>query len=308
MVLKGLTEFRVGLFVTVGLFLAMVIVFMIGGEQRIFERQYSIYANFENIAGLRIGAPVQLAGLKVGFVDKISVPQELERRTITVVLSIQRRFQERIRQDSIATIETQGLLGDKYVFISVGSESQPVIPNRGIIQAEETTSIFSLAEKAGSIMDDIGEASKALTEMLGAVRGKKEEGDIKVIVASIRKSIEQIEKGKGLAHAMIYDPSGARAVSDFADMMQTMRDIAVGAEKGTKGEVGGMIANLRHASADLKDILDAVRRGEGTFGKLVNDPALYDDLRALAGRANRNALLRAVVRSTLSENEKQMIK
>ena len=300
---RGLTEFRVGLFVTAGLVLAMITIFMVGGEDRLFERHYSLYANFESVSGLRIGAPVQLAGLRVGYVDNIRLPKDTEHRTMTVVLHIQTRYQNLIRADSIATIETQGLLGDKYIYVSMGSTAQPVLADKGIIQSEETASIFALADKAGAILDDIGKAADVLTEMLSTVKGTKGEGDLKASIKSIRTTLEQIEKGKGLLHAVIYDPKGERAISDLAETLAAARDIATGADR--KGATG-LITNLRAASVDLKQILDQVRRGEGTLGKFVTDPALYDDLRSLFGRANRNKLLRAVVRSTISENDKQL--
>lgn len=308
MVRKGFDDLKVGLFVSAGLLLAMIIVFMIGSESRFFQRQYTLFTNFETISGLRVGAPVQLAGLKVGYVDGIRFPEDPAQQEITVVLRIQKRFQNRIRTDSVATIETQGLLGDKFIYISVGSEAQSIIPDGGILPAKETTSIFALAEKAGQIMDNIGEVSETINEMLTSVKGKKGEGDIKAIVSSVRKSVEQIEKGKGLAHAILYDPKGEEVVSNLAGTMKSVHGILEGAEEESKGKMGGLIINLRHASADLREILDSINRGEGTLGKLVTDPTLYDEVTALFGRANRNRLLRAVVRSTVKENDKLILK
>ncbi|MFH1831052.1 MAG: MlaD family protein [Pseudomonadota bacterium] len=298
-----LTEFRVGVFVTAGLLLAMVIIFMLGSETRFFRRQYTLYSNFESISGLRDGAPVQLAGVKVGFVDGIRVPKDLEKREITVVMRIDKQYQDRIRTDSTASIETQGLLGDKYIFVTMGSESQPVIPNKGILPSKVTTSIFALGDKAGDIMDNISEAAKTVNEML---KGKEGESDIKGILSSLRASLEKIEKGKGLLHALIYDPKGEEIVDDLARAMKAIGDVVAKADE--KDGAAGILVNVRRASADLSDILASVRRGEGTLGKLITDPALYNDLRALLGRANRNTLLRAVVRSTIEENEKQVLK
>jgi len=151
-----ITEFRVGLFVSTGLLLAMITIFMIGSENRFFERFYTLYANFETISGLRAGATVQLAGIKAGFVDGILLPADIEKKEITVVLRVRKQFQDRIRGDSVATVETQGLLGDKYIYVTMGSEAQPVLPDKGLIPSKETASIFALADKAGKIMDDIG--------------------------------------------------------------------------------------------------------------------------------------------------------
>jgi phospholipid/cholesterol/gamma-HCH transport system substrate-binding protein len=302
------SELRVGLFISVGLVLTMVIIFMIGTESRLFGRYYSVFVNFESISGLRTGAPVQLAGLKVGHVDDIRFPEDMEERRITVQLKIHRKYQKYIRQDSVATIETEGLLGDKFIYISMGSEVQPVIPDRGVVPSKETTSIFALADKAGEVMDDIGEASAALRDMLTAIKGEKGEDDLRAAISSVRRTLEQIEKGKGLAHALIFDPRGEEAVEHLADTLKSVSDIVADAEEEAKGQLGGLIVNLRHASADLREIMGRVRRGEGTIGRFINDPSLYEELRALVGRANRSKLMRAVIRSTIQERDRQVLK
>lgn len=301
------TEVRVGIFVVAGLLLAMIVLFQVGSQHEMFQRQYTVYASFRDISGLRIGAPVQLAGLTVGFVDDIRFPKDLMKKEITVVMRINRHFQDRIRTDSVATINTQGLLGDKYIYVSVGSEDQAIIADKGFVPTKETTSIFALAEKAGQIMDDIGEASKTIGDLLKTVEGQKE-GDLKASIKSIRHTLEQIEKGKGTLHALIYDPKGEELISDLAQTVKTVKEIASGAEEGTKQKTAGLITNLRHASIDLREILGAIRRGEGTMGMLIRDPGLYNDLKTLLGRANRNMLLKAVVRATLRENEQEVLK
>ena len=303
-----LTQLKVGLFVSAGLVLTMVIIFMIGTESRLLRRHYTVFANFESVMGLRVGAPVQLAGFKVGYVDDIRFPEDIEERRITVKLRIRTVFQRHIRQDSVANIETQGLLGDKFVFISMGSEVQPVIPDGGVVPSKEVTPIFALADKAGKVMDDIGEASEALRDMLTAIKGKKGEDDLRGAISSIRRTLEQIEKGKGLAHAIIFDPKGEEAVDHLVDTLKSVSDIVAEAEKEAKGELGGLIVNLRHASADLREVMGRVRRGEGTIGRFINDPTLYEELVSLVGRANRSKLMRAVIRSTIRESDRQVLK
>lgn len=303
---KTCNEFRVGLFVSLGLLLMMVVIFMIGSDRQLFQRHYKLYANFESIAGLRVGAPVQLSGYKVGFVDGIRFSSDPNKREIAVVLQINNRYQERIRVDSVATVETQGLLGDKYIYITMGSEAQPMLPNGAILASKETTSIFALADKAGAIMDDIGAAAETINDMIGSVKGAKGESDVKAIVSSLRASVEQVQKGKGLAHAILYDPKGEDVISELSRTVHSVGDVMAKADEGGKGP--GILVNMRQASSDLRVILASVRRGEGTLGKLVMDPALYDELRAFMGRANRNNLLKAVIRSTIEENDRQVLK
>ncbi|MFA5187237.1 MAG: MlaD family protein [Patescibacteria group bacterium] len=299
------TEFRVGMFVTAGLVLIMMIIFMIGGEHQFFQRDYTLYSNFDDIAGLRVGATVQLAGLKVGFVDGIRLAQDKTTTLITVKMKVQRKYQYRIHSDSEASIETQGLLGDKFIYITMGSGDKPALKDNEFVTSKKTLSLFAMADKAGSIIDNIDAAAKSFREVMDTFKGEKGESEIKAIVASIRKITEQAEKGKGLMHALFFDPEGEKVVAQLSRAMKAVGDVAGQAE----GEgASSIVANMRSVSADLKLLMASIRRGEGTLGKLITDPALYDDLRALVGRANRNALLRSVVRSTIKENEQQMLK
>lgn len=299
-----LTEVRVGIFVLLSLVLVMTIIFMLGSEGKLFERRYTLYTKFKDISGLRVGAPVQLAGFNVGMVDEIHFAKSLEEKEIIIELAINRNYQDRIRADSIASINTQGLLGDKFVFVSVGSDTQPVLEDEEFVQSEETTPIFALAEKAGKILDDIGAASKSIRELLTTVEGEKG-GDLKRTLKSLRVTIERVQTGPGLAHALIYDPQGKQVIQSLNNALDAFSDVAEGPE-GKQAK--GMIANLRQASADLKEILAGIRRGEGTIGKLIRDPEVYDELRALLGKANRSKLIKAVIRTTIEENDKQILK
>jgi len=301
------TEIRVGLFVLLGLFTAMVVIFMLGSEKRLFESHYTLYTKFEDISGLRVGASVQLAGLNVGMVEDIRFSKDVSDKDITVVLQVNEKFQDRIRQDSTATINTQGLLGDKYVFITVGSLEEPILEDGGYIQSKAITPIFELAEKAGRIMDDIG----AITEDIRAVlqtKDKEKGSDLRQTLRAIRDTMERIKTGPGLVHALIYDPQGKEVVADLSRTLRSIGDLTDSISDEGKKETRGLISNLRRAAADLEEILAGIKRGEGTIGKLVRDPELYNEIRTFFGKANRSKLIKAVVRTTLEENDKQIIK
>ena len=305
---KEKTQIKVGMFVFAGLLLAMYAIFMIGGEKQLFEPQYKLITSFKDISGLRIGAPVQLAGLKVGFVDKIRFSTELTKKDIELTLRVNKKFQDRIRSDSVATINTQGLLGDKFVYISVGSENEPILNNGDVLEGKETASIYNLAEKGGEIMEDVKEASKSARKFFEDMYLGKE--DVRAMLRSMKNIINEMEKGEGLIHAMVYDPKGKEVVSDIAASMQMLRDVIGRANEDDikNGEVSGILKNIRTASKDFKEVMEKVNSGEGTIGGLIADPAMYNDLRSLFGRANRNKLLKAVIRSTLAENDKDALK
>lgn len=186
---------KVGIFVFAGVFLAMAIIFMLGSEKQLFKRQYNLTGYFQDISGLRVGAQAQLAGLNVGMVDRIAFSQELGDKKVQVRLSINKEFQERIRKDSTAEISTQGLLGDKFVSVSLGSPDQEILQDGNDIQSVERPSFYSIVEKGGAIMDNLSNAAK-----------------------SVSKVLDQVQGGEGLLHSLIYESKERPLARDFGEM------------------------------------------------------------------------------------------
>lgn len=246
MQIKRATLIDVGLFVVVGLGLALAALFFIGRERSFFERRYTLYSQFEDVSGLRMGALVQLAGLNVGYVQGVRFPQDKGSDKLEVVLKISRDYKERIRKDSKASIQTQGLLGDKYILITTGHPNVPPLEDGEFLLTEEGAGIQALASSGSKTLKEVQEAAK-----------------------KFREALEKLPlEGK-----------------DKESMRKTMK-------------------NVEGSSEDLQVILSRVRKGEGTVGALLMDPALYHDLRALMGHANRNKLLKNLIRATIAEQEK----
>ncbi len=276
MVQEQKKELRVGLFVFLGGVLALIMAVSIGSEKQMFQRSYTLYAHFDSTSGLRVGAPVQLAGIKAGIVKAVSLSDDEVVKKIAVTLKVNKAFQSRIRADSEASIITQGLLGDKFIYLSIGTKAAPILSGGDTIKSVESVSFNVLLSQANSFVGDLSAISKSLRALVDDPE-TQEAGDIKVALHSLRNILEEIEQGEGAIHALIYDTKGKDAVADLASSL-----------------------------ASLKAISDSVDSGEGTIGKLVRDPAIYNDIRSMLGKANRNKLLRSVIRSTLRQNERQI--
>src|SRR6266446_1523619 len=107
-------QIRIGSFILAGLGVFLAIIYLLGAQARYFERKYDLIAEFAEVGGLIDGATVRLAGVQIGRVTAVELPEKPGGK-VRVTLTIARRFSERVRRDSEAKISTQGLLGDKIV-------------------------------------------------------------------------------------------------------------------------------------------------------------------------------------------------
>lgn len=248
---KETMQIQVGAFAAVGLILLMVVIFMLGSEKKFFESQYDLIVRFDDISGLRLGAPVQLAGINVGTVSQILFDEKIDKKKVKLVLRLSESYQDRIREDSMATIVTQGLLGDKMIFVTVGSPDKKILKNGSTLPTSPTSGFYQVLENSDRLIRRVDEIAKTMNDLT-----------------------KEIKQGKGVLHALIYDPQGEQIVK-----------------------------NLSEASAHLAEVSDKINQGEGTLGALINDPSLFNDMQTLLGKANRNKLVRAVIRHTLKTKD-----
>jgi outer membrane protein OmpA-like peptidoglycan-associated protein len=126
---------RLGFTIVITLLILAAGIFIIGDKQFLFRRTYKLSAEFQNVAGLNNGADVQVGGIHLGTVKYVSLPRGPTGK-LTVIMDMDNSTKNIIRRDSVATIKTEGLLGDKYVEISFGSEKAPNVENGDKIKGE----------------------------------------------------------------------------------------------------------------------------------------------------------------------------
>jgi phospholipid/cholesterol/gamma-HCH transport system substrate-binding protein len=169
---------RLGAFIVVTLGILAVGVFIIGSKEYLFRSTYKLKAQFDNVAGLSAGADVQVGGVHSGTVESIALPHKPGEQ-ITVLMDLDYSTHEIIKQDSVASIETEGVLGNQFVSISFGSAGQAEVKDGQIVQSEPPLEISDLFKKASGILDSsqqaIGNATLA-TAHLNSVSAKIDSG------------------------------------------------------------------------------------------------------------------------------------
>jgi phospholipid/cholesterol/gamma-HCH transport system substrate-binding protein len=185
-----------------------------------------------------------------------------ERHEVDVKFSVERDSAQWLRTDSSMEVLTQGVLGDKYVSLNAGSKDQPEIPDGGEVAFR---------------------ASKDLTQFLS-------KGDqLLLTLNSIATDMDRV------MHALEKDN---RAEIMFSSMSQAAKNFAQVSDKLNK-QMDGL--PLNSAVKNLNGILEKINHGNGTLGAFVNDPQLYDSMKSLVGGANRNRVIRNLVRQSVEK-------
>ncbi len=344
-------DIKVGLFVFVAVSLIAMATWMLGDGGEFLEERYVLNCAFDDVAGLREGAVVRLAGIDVGEVRNIRFSEDLGVKKVPVELSIKMTYQDRIRLDSIARIDTLGLVGDKYVAISVGSLGEDPLDDGAQIQVAESVSLVEYQKQANRVLGDLEDIADKVNLALGD-DDEANEDSVANVISSMESILQEAETGNGLIHALVYDEQLTRKLSSTVNNLQaSSADVnnITGAVQhgdglvneliyGEEGEVlakqlgnlaealekmvgdiekegslvhalvydderGQMVEDLHVTVEALRAISEGIEGGDGTLGLLAQDPALYEDLRALVNGAERNKLLRYYVRKTVEEGE-----
>src|ERR1700736_2029597 len=127
--------FRLGLFIVATLLILAVGVFLIGNNQLRFQPTYRVKAEFQNVEGLSEGGDVRVGGIHKGTVKRIDLPRQPDGK-VTVVMNLDSTTRNIVKKDSLASIKSEGLLGDKYIEISFGSDNAEKLKDWDTIESE----------------------------------------------------------------------------------------------------------------------------------------------------------------------------
>jgi phospholipid/cholesterol/gamma-HCH transport system substrate-binding protein len=157
-------SFRLGLFIIASLLILTAGVFLIGDRRLLFSKTYELSASFKTVAGLVNDAEVHVGGIRRGSVRRIVQPSAPD-AAMVVVMKMDRSTRDVIRTDSVASIQTEGLLGDKFVEVSFGSPAAPRVEDGGRISGAPTLDLADLVQKTTSTMGELQAAAGQLKEI-----------------------------------------------------------------------------------------------------------------------------------------------
>jgi len=187
-------------------------VFIIGSKQYLFSSTYQLKAQFDNVAGLDAGGDVRVGGVHSGTVRNILLPHGPGAK-VTVIMDLDKSTHEIIKQDSVATIETEGLLGNQYLAISFGSAGKAEVRDGDIIASQPPLEMADLLQKTSGILDSSQQAIQNATQA----------------TANLNSISAKIDRGQGTAGALVNDK---QLYNNFEQTSSAMRDTMVQAQAG----------------------------------------------------------------------------
>jgi len=203
---------RLGAFIVGTLAILVAGVFVIGNKQYLFSSTYQLRAQFDNVAGLDPGADVRVGGVHSGTVRSIMLPHRPGEK-ITILMDLSKSTHEIIKQDSVATIETEGLLGNQYMAISFGSAGAAEVRSGDIIASQTPLEMAEMLKKASGILDGGQQAIRNVTQA----------------TANLESISGKIDHGQGTVGALVNDK---QLYTNLAATANTLHDAVLSAQGG----------------------------------------------------------------------------
>jgi phospholipid/cholesterol/gamma-HCH transport system substrate-binding protein len=280
------SELKIGLMTLAALAIAITVIFLLSGEGGFFWQRYPLKAKFPNVAGLKVGAPVRLAGVEVGSVKAIT----FDGVEVEVRMELSKEMQSRITDRSTAMIGSVSLLGEGALDITPATAGTP-IPANGYLHTVRTP---------GQLADVSEQANQGLiqaTELLKDIRaGKGTLGKLvtdEALYQEVTKFVDaanavatNLRNGRGTLGKLANDSA---AYDSLEASLKNLQEMTTRINNG-EGSLGRLLkddslaTSLSSTTKNLDSITGRLNRGEGTAGKLLSDDALYKRLDALTAR------------------------
>jgi phospholipid/cholesterol/gamma-HCH transport system substrate-binding protein len=287
----------VGIFVTVCLVLFAAGLFVIGSANQLFTKSFNIYADFSKVTGMQDGGKVRVSGMDAGTVTRIDVPARPGAK-FRVHFRVVEKLHPIVRQDSVATIQTDGLLGNKYLQIDSGSVDTPVAKNESLIQSKEPFELSDLMEQIAGVVKQVSGimdgVKEQLVSTLSQIEGTAHSAtgmietatpEVKSILvsadkisANLNEIIDGIQEGRGTVGALFKDKelyaSVKRSVEKTESVVENIRETSASARKivgkveesDIVPEVQRTMHNLQQITQQVKDAVEKVQSASGEGG------------------------------------------
>lgn len=264
-------KLRVGVVITLALAILFVVILFAGSVASLLTPRAAVSAVFDDVKGLRPGAPVWFAGVQIGSVKSLRLDAG---ETITITMTVERAALSYLKKDSRASILTMGLLGDKYVEVTPGTREAGALHPGDTITG---TSRAEITDELRRLLEGTGGKKGTLTRLLQEDTLYR---DLAASVRDIRLFARTLRESDGTVNHLVKDPALYDRFLKATESLDVFsRKLA--SSKGTLNrlvEDASLYENVNAAAVNLNALLEKVNKGEGAMGGLISDAKLKEEL------------------------------
>lgn len=288
--MKSSLETRLGMFFAVVTIAGFILFEMLGGAN-VFNRGTIYRARFSSARDLKVGDPVKLSGVPVGRVKSVAVVGN------RVEVGLQVDPKAPVRTDSVAAIQFTGLMGQNFVALTFGGENSPLAVADTLLQSREQADLSDLMTRLDNVASGVEGLTKSfsgeeISKLFGPLTDfmKQNQSNITTIVSNMRDVTSEMAQGRGSIGRLLKDPAlFTAAVGTMNHLNDAVSDV-----KPLTQEARGMMT-------DLRSVVGKIEKGEGTIGKFLSDPSLFNQANGAVG--NLREILEKINRGTGSIGE-----
>ena len=236
----------IGLFIVVGLGLFASLLFLIGDRQKAFSRHLEFETEFVNLNGLIAGTKVQVSGIDAGKIRKIDIPKNTSEK-FRLELQVDEKVHGMIHKDSIVSIQTEGVVGDKLVMIKRGTDQSPLAQAGDVLPSKEPLDLNAMMDRASGLLDDVHGSVKDLRgrvdTALDSVTRTVNHTDS--LIADVGPNVKKIARDgsqiSGNANSLLADVNAGKGPAGML-----LRDDA------TRQQLQATLSNVKDTSANVE--------------------------------------------------------
>jgi ABC-type transporter Mla subunit MlaD len=280
---KSRLEWKVGLFVFIGLALLATLLLQFSKGASLFRSTYDIRLHASGVGGLKPSAQVLMSGVQVGTVSDMQLAQD--GKSVTLILRIYRQYE--IYKDARFVIEQSGFLGDQYVAIVPTNNQGPKFAAGGDANAETPFDLQEVARSAAGLLQHIDSTATNLNDALGEARRTILSGraltNLSVTFDNLQRVSERSLAVVGNVEALVGTnrPALTASVSNLLVFSERINESAVALREllaTNSPEIGAAVSNLESSTETVKRLLDGVQEGKGLAGKLLENEQIAANL------------------------------
>ena len=233
----------VGIFTVAAVALFGAGLFLIGNQHKAFNHHIALYTNLQNVTGLTKGAKVRVNGMDAGELESLQIPSRPTQK-FRIKMNVDDRLRGLIREDSLVTVETEGVVGDTFLLIHSGTDHSPEAQAESTLPSKEPLELSKLFEQAQGIMT---QASSTINDLQGTLKDVSGRLDTTLdtttgTIRNVNGVVGDIRKGKGAAGLLLEDPATA------ADIRQSVANV-----RQTTDKLNGSMVRVDNLLADVQN-------------------------------------------------------